>query len=540
VTTASIWPVIETLPWATVSTTQGIGSGTLTVTLTPNITALARIGTIKIGAKTHTVTQSGVIAPVIGMIPNQETTVSAPFTLALPILNGPFTVTQTGLPPGLTLNPTTGVITGKATRAGSFVVNLKAVNVAAPRGIAASFTILVNPLPAEVIGTYHGYITRHAEVYLSPNPMVGAKIEFTTQSNGSLTGKIIEGATTVPLSGALDASTPAPTYTASLATGGRSATLTLALNGELCAVQLTNGTTTVEGQAWRNTWSASRLATAYTIRHNFLIDPVPTVAPSGRIIASPKGYGLGNVTPTSLGTAVISGQLPDGSIYTTSTFVGPRGQVLVYQPLYQNKGSVLGQVSLLAGKSVVPKFDPGPRPQDNLVSGLLSWHKPSNLVATDTVYKAGFTLPEMSVEGGAYVPPAAGQRVLGLPAVVAPETNAQISFLDGGLPAGFSEGLRISAPATVAFAGINAQRVSLVLNPATGQMIGSFTLPGSGPMPVRTVNFYGILTRSSTGFTGQSGFGFFLLPAVPVPPQTLNTVPKESGAVELTATGTPT
>lgn len=77
----------------------------------------------------------------------------------------------------------------------------------------------------------------------------------------------------------------------------------------------------------------------------------------------------------------------------------------------------------------------------------------------------------------------------------------------------------------------NPNRVTVtVFNAATGWFEGSFTLPGATAAQNRVAPFYGQIVNLRTG---SSGLGYFLLPQVPVAPQTVTTSPKLSGRVEL-------
>jgi hypothetical protein len=74
------------------------------------------------------------------------------FNYILTASNSPTSYGATGLPPGLTLNPATGVILGSPTATGTFVVTLTAYNVGGTG--TTTFTITVNAItPAALVWT---------------------------------------------------------------------------------------------------------------------------------------------------------------------------------------------------------------------------------------------------------------------------------------------------------------------------------------------------------------------------------------------------
>ncbi len=522
VTSTGVWSVSESIPWATVSTTDGAMEGIVTVTLLPNATKLARSGIIKIGCEEHSITQSGVIKPVLGpLVGPFPAIISGPFSLVIPTANLPVSrYIATGLPDGLTLNAA-GIITGVPTQVGVRNVTVTASN-AAGTSLPLSFVINVAALPAGVVGTFHGFVERSTSVFTSPNPNIGARFEMLTSSNGTVTGKIIEGATSKPFAGKLvaDVSDPDHPVLNTVVTG---TALTLELDFDAttnAATGFLHDTGTAKEtkiDSWRNVWhvaspgNPANLATVFKAQHNFAL--------ANLISAGPQGYSYGSFTVNeNTGALTLAGKLADGSILTGTTFIGQNGDVLIYKSLYANRGSLLGFLIVQANTAPVA---------DNNIIGFIDWFKPAALSSADTVYNAGFGPLLLDTAGGTYTPPSAGQRIMGLPLATSPALNASLDFTDGGLSPNFSQLLRISSPAVVAFGSPYNNSVKLVITAPTGQFSGSFTLPGS---PARLAPFYGQVVKTSIG---TFGFGHFLLPQIPSGMQTLNTSPKLSGAVEL-------
>lgn len=120
------------------------------------------------------------------------------------------------------------------------------------------------------------------------------------------------------------------------------------LSGELIAP----GGESAELQAWHrpiDTGTAAELAG----RHAFALrqDDSEQVQEAGLYQVSPKLGAWG------------ASRLADGSNFTTAPFVGPQGQLLLYQPLYANHGSLAGVLHL---ESIPPK--------GATMTGNATWH----------------------------------------------------------------------------------------------------------------------------------------------------------------------
>ncbi len=540
VTTAGSWSVVESLPWVSVSTLDGRSNGYLIVTVQANTSLLPRSGVIKIGCREHQLTQAGVLPPHIDTMPgNYDTIVGDNFRLVLPVLNLPATFKTLGMPPGLKLDQTTGVIFGQPTTAGFYALSIFGRNASGVTN-TVNFSITVAPLKSGIVGTFQGLIQRSASVYVGPLPGMGARIQLTVASTGAITGKITDGGTSKAITGQLHvtlATADSPTATVRLPATTISPEYILNLllshsgNDLTGTIALASSTAVPAAiEAWRNSWhvkAPAQLATAYKVRHNFAIE--------NQGVVGPQGFGFGSFSVTeSTGALSIAGKLPDGSALLCSTFIGASGQVLLYQSLYGNKGSCLGKIIVDPKTTALA---------DNTLAGALTWMKPASApAAKDTLYPGGFGPIALSVEGGSYTPPAAGFRVMNLPLVPAPGLNATQTFSDGGLLAAFEQDLRISANGLVNTATLPLYNSKLVPNPnpqqvaittftaATGGFVGRFTLLGTTAAVNRTAPFCGQIVTTSTG---PIGLGYFLLPSVPTGTQTVSNSPKLSGSVEL-------
>ena len=520
------WSVTEALTWATVTPSSGDSSVTsLQVTVLPSALKTARIGIIKIGNQTHTLTQTGVAAiPVIGPLTGTyQAIVGGDFTLTIPTTNAPVTYTATNLPPGLTLSNSTGILSGIPTKPGTYVMTVKAKNVVGSAADTLTFTVEVQPLATGTVGTFNGLIDRDSVL----NRNLGSRLVLTTTASGSYTGKLNTGTTAISFKGVLTATTSDPakaTLSVALPTLGATLSLTLDDATDSLTGTLSDGggnTTTVN--AWRNSWAdVTDNAADFAGLHTFYLAQPDTA------VYLPQGYGYGSfVVSAKTGALTFSGKLADGSALTGSTFVGQSGQVLLYLPLYSSRGSLAGKLTITPGASA---------PVDNTLAGTPTWLKPDPQAnSKDTVYRAGFGPLTLTAAGGAYTAPTAGTLVLALSVGT---DNAKLRFTGGALTnPGFNQLLTIYNPSVTGLTNkttvaINSNSVKLpMLTAVTGQFTGEFTITGATAALNRKAPFSGQVVTTSAD--GTKGYGFFLLPKEPATGETVTTSPKLSGSVLL-------
>lgn len=523
VTASGAWSALESLSWVSVNPVSGPGDGTVHISLLGNNSKTPRSGAVVIGGQTHQITQDGVHVPVLSVPdPIPQGIVGGDYQLPIPTTNLPATYQVTGMPAGLTINSGTGVISGRPTTAKNYTLTIKASN-AAGTSNAITFNIEILPLPPNIIGTFLGYI--YPDEFINGNR--GSRLDLTITKTGSASGKVITGGTTQSFTGRL---APEPDYSAGIPlivnlprAGSTPLTLSLLFQdldnhfmGTLEDVDA--NAAIVEG--WRHTWTTIKKASAFTTLHTFSVD-------AGIEPEAPQGFGYGSFTPTTAGAVTIAGRLADNNTFTTSGFLGEFGQALVYQGLYGGKGAFGGVIQIASDGD----------PVNDTLDGIFAWVKPPNSGgATDRVYRNGFLLTDMVVDGGAYPKLLPGGLVLGLPEG---EGNAWAQFSLGGLDnegAEFDLLITIANPSPTGLTNrviidpeSNENRVTIsTLNTATGAFSGQFTIPGPVAALNRTVPFQGQLVN---GLLGQGGYGFFLLPELPEGAETLTTSPKNSGRV---------
>lgn len=419
-----------------------------------------------------------------------------------------------GLPSGVTCNATTGLISGKPTRSGDFPIMVTVTNSAGTPSVVNG-TIKVHEFPLGCIGSYVGWISRDGPT----NASLGGRIDFATSSSGSCTGMLRLGAESYNLkTNLLTAPTTGahPGLVLSIARSNKRPNLVLTLDLDPAtnvlgtSVQEVGAATSATITGWRNVWHTTAPANAVSAQfgaHTFRLDPDAT---------GPQGYGYANLAITASGGTTINGRTADGGILQFSGLLGPAGEVLVFQSLYSNKGSLLGQFTV-AGDA------------DHTIHQTLSWQKTLVTAARDY---APFGPIAVTAVGGKYTHTS---PVLALPAPLVGASNAQFTFNDGGVGASVTAPqvlLRITDHNAISIFGANPGAItslSLSSSAVGGSFSGKFTL---FDVPNRTVSFQGMLV-SPPG----RGYGYFLLPqkadALAIPPTTSSTSPILSGKVIL-------
>lgn len=424
------------------------------------------------------------------------------------------------LPAGLKIDAKTGVISGRPTLAQSVTVILTA---STPVGaFQLTDDVVIASYPANLAGTYVGAIGRAVM-----NQQLGGRLDLVVTSLGAYSGSLTQGTVKMAVKGQLDIKADGselPSGAVTVQPPGKPASAAMVVTFTINPAthrfqdaQVTQGVETALIEGWRQIWSVvGKPATAYLKLHTFglrLIDP-------GQIgnIAIPHGWGYGSFTPTLDGKVNVTGKTSDGEKFTMATFLGPAGEIFIYQSLYTTavKGSLLGGLVLLKGNESDA--------DDNILTGALTWTRPANTAATARIYKAGFGLAGtpvtspvlLDVVGGRCVIPLASQLILG---AISASQNARAVFEYGSIHATSDDPnvlLDITAGGKVGVSVPNPAALKLTVNPATGVIGGSFTLtdaPSPGAKDVkRTVTLQGLLIRDGAA---QVGVGYFLLPELP-------------------------
>lgn len=384
------------------------------------------------------------------------------------------------LPPGVTLNKTTGALTGRPTAPGVYTAQFTATN-AAGTSAPLNYAITVLAAQANESGSYAGITARDG----TANAGTGGGVSFTITGTGAGSGKLTHLGKVFTFTTALSAA-PASTRTVVIApTAGQTGFPPVAASLDTATGDITG---TVNGAAFtakRNPWtSGSPVPTAQTGRFNLALSPV---SPQLGDVAFPQGCGYASVVIDSLGNVTWTGKLSDGSVLTASTILPGTNAVTLHQSLYAaGTGSAQGSVTIAAN--------------GNVSALSLDWFKAAQ-TGTTRSYKTGFALHTLDVAGSKYVKPGTGVPVIGL-------TNAQFTFSDGGLVTPIMQLCSFTSANAIVVTNPNPNGVKVTaLDLNTGIFSGTFNLD------TRVPAFGGILLQGSS-----EGLGFFNLPqSTPTP-----------------------
>gem|GEM_PF-272075 len=487
---------------------------------TYSLTAAGLAADVNYSFKAYTITAAGTsystsgffTLPILAKPVLSTVVVSQNVPFDLDVATGA-TVTATGLPSTLKLNPTTGVITGRVTTPGVYRVVFTAKR-AGSQPLIYVTTFIVQALPRTAVGTFLGYI--------QPNVMLSGdsagRLELTTTNQGSYSLKVIQRTKTYTSTGFLNTSVGVNPVLAATLMGGIQVALTLQSDGYLAGTMTAPMMAAQTVQGWRKTndrvfFPASQEMGYYTVTLK------RTLADAGNANV-PQGSGFAGITIGEDGAVLCTGRAADNSALSCAGFLGPNQEIIIYAPLYAKLGSISGillQVTDLGGNYT-----------ENTISGALFLTKPPT---TGRTYPAALTLLQLDVQGKYLARAAMGSIVLGLPSG---SPLATLDFSAGGIETSATNPdligtvgyLLPSFKATVPMAGgaQNPGRTSLTINAMNGSVSGSFTLVDG--IVKRNIPFQGMIVRSADGSTLATGY--FLAPQFPVA-----TGPILSGLMEL-------
>lgn len=442
-----------------------------------------------------------VLKPMVPDLVVPVAAVSRPFSWQLAASQSPTGFIVKGLPSGLSVNTSTGLITGTPNAVGQPKIKVSAKN-AAGTGAIKEFTLNISSLPDGVTGGFSGLISRQNEL----NNSLGGSFTLSVTTTGTFTGTIKNGLGSYPIKGRLNAPQSAsPTANVTIPRKSPLSPLTLVLtfNGGSNSVNavLSDGSNTVTGDGRGHVWTSSSAA-AYAAAYNSVVE-----LPAGSMndSAQPLGCGWQQMAVTSKGTVKGAGRTADGISYTFAGTLWPDGSFPQYAIIYASKsGSVTG----------LPKISLGATVPDNRISGWVEQIKNGPASSSDRTYRTSIPLLRRNVKGAPWIKPTKLMPVV-LELPDAPD-NADVAFSKGGIEstaqfANLSQVFRINKNNSTTFNSITAGNpcaVTMKITAANGSFKGSFILNDtvSGQVVKRKVSYAGILL-SHTGM----GYGYFTL-----------------------------
>ena len=420
------------------------------------------------------------------------------------------------LPTGLTINTATGVISGVpnvALTAGTsriYPVTIKAINAKTPVP-SRTINLTLSALPLGSVGTFAAFVPRDPGL----NENLGDRITLITATGGTFTGTLVDGALARSFSGKLT-TTPGSNLVTGVATIVRVAkptnlptlTLTFTIDSQanLVSGSLTNGTHTQNFSGWRSVVPTL----AYQKMYNFGM----TLASANSALPAGTGFGTFNVATTGLLT--ITGKLSDGVAFSTSTFVGPSGEVLLHYAT-STTDTILGKLDIEPGTAL--DFS------DYHLTGTATW---SRKPQADTVrlYRDTFGPVDVNVVGGRYVAPVSPQVFYAMPYIAGVTlSNGALVFTDADFGSAVppvtpdvSVLVKPGGIATVVSPNPRPRSTTFAVKVTTGGFSGLFTLLDPNPLVPTTnisrpsIAYQGLVYRNGSSLNAQ---GYFLLNNLP-------------------------
>jgi hypothetical protein len=364
-----------------------------------------------------------------------------------------------------------------------------------------SFSFIVAPFPAELVGNYAALIERNAEV----NGGLGGYLSIRVSPSGILSGRLYTAAASYPVRERFKV---VPDEDPVCDVTGGPVVLSMSLSrttAELNGVAKVNqAEAALSGR--RQMFFVVGRRDGRGIPLNISLQPAaPALGDPGQ----PQGNGWMRWTYARSGRVSGSGRLSDGSQLTVGGIAGADSKVRFRSVLHRGKGSILGAPILAQPKDAIR-----PDRADLMLTGNADWRKLAHQDDQDLSYP---TINEALTLMGARHQLSSGLTLLGNADLA---NNARIEFTDGGL-ADAAQGAQVSQVfqlttlnrAIFGNASANPCGVMVKFDTGNGTFSGSFRLNDAGGR--RDVTFQGITVN-------QTGYGYFNLP--PLPAQTIRTI----------------
>jgi hypothetical protein len=437
--------------------------------------------------------------------------------------------TATGLPAGVKLSPTTGMLSGAPTTAGHHRVSFTATNAA---GSSAPYDVDVfvsTAAPAFLPGTWIGELP-------APEGGLHGAVTVTVQTTGKFTGQIRLGSKAHPITGQLVPLTVGVDELGSAegTVGTGNGAMSFAIRQDRTKPMLTilrspNTPAETSHIAWPVLPAHLLRSVPKTRLFNTGLSLISALPADPQLHPEGLGYLTCTIKPT--GSAALAATLPDGTTATAGTNIVDKRTDFQLPP-------VPAMSALFADAAASHSAGFQATLGQSTLSGSLGWVRLRGINAR--TYPNGFRC-EFSASGRVFTPPSAGKFLPG------PGDNPDffpLSLTLGDISSAMQKNevlyrhlhmdnarrVRISTPP-------NPTGLTVSVSATTGLVTGSFTLrdpalDGSARTDSRVVRFQALFPSFD-----QDADGFFLLPAQPdpfaSPTTTAKTAPIRSGRVKL-------
>jgi hypothetical protein len=305
---------------------------------------------------------------------------------------GTLTYSASGLPTGLSINSTTGVISGTATKAGTYTVTVTGKDSTGPTG-SATYTWNVgtatNTVTVTNPGSQTGIVGTAASLQISASD--SASGQTLTYSASGLPAGLSISSTTGLISGTpTTAGSSSATVTATDTTGAKGSasftwTVSTATGNTVTVTNPGNQTGTV-GTAVSLQISASDSASGQTLTYSASGLPAGlSISTAGKISGTPTTAATSSVTVTATDTTGAKGSAT--FTWTVSSASGCGSQQLI-----QNGGFQTGSISPWTASSGVLTAESSSHPSYPSTDGYLAWIDGYSGKHTDTLSQA-VTIP---------------------------------------------------------------------------------------------------------------------------------------------------
>jgi hypothetical protein len=519
------WTAGATQSWLSLSATSGTiatsGSTTIAVAINANADVLASgsyYDTISFTdpatgyIQTRPVGLTVVAAPVITSALTATATSGSAFSYQIAASNTPASYAASGLPSGLSVNTTTGVISGTPSVTGTSFITISAVNIGGTGTATLALTILP-PRPVISSPTSATAIQGASFTY-----DITATHTPTSYGASGLPLNLSVNTTTGVISGTATATgTDNVTISASNAGGTGTATLVLTVHPPVPVITSSTNATGTKGSAFTYQITATNSPTKYAA--SGLPSGLTVSTSSGAITGTPSATGTSNVaisavnvTGTGTATLVLVVLPPPPVITSGTTATATTGAAFTYQIAATNSPTSFGANGLPSGLGVNAS---------GLISGTATATGTSNV--TISAINAGGTGSATLVLTVLPPPPVITSATNAMAVKGSPftyqitATNSPTGYGASGLPSGLtvnSSGLISGTPTAT-----GASNVSISATNAGG--IGSATLAliVEPPPPVITSGTNATATMGSpftyqiTATNGPTSFSASGLPA---------------------------